>query len=73
MTHTASYTKRLPAPSIRKLLRETGWTQAEVAHRHGCQQSFVSRVIAKQFASDPLWTTIAWCLNHPLKGGIDGR
>ena len=68
MTYTRAYIKTLPAPSIRKLLREAGWTQKAIAERHGCRQSVVSHLVRKGIESGPLWDTISWCLNHPKNG-----
>ena len=65
MTYTVTYIKALPAPSVKKLLREAGYTQHQVAALHGCEQSVVSRTIRKRISSNPVWERIAWCLNHP--------
>ena len=67
MTYTVTYIKTLPAPSVKKLLREAGYTQGAVAALHGCRQSVVSRTIRKQISSRPVWERIAWCLNHPRR------
>lgn len=65
MTYTVTQIKSLPAPSVKKLLRERGWNLSTVAARRDISQSLVSRVIRKQVTSAPVLEDIAWCLNHP--------
>ena len=67
VTYTVTYLKTLPAPSVRKLVREAGYTLREVGRRKRppCSHSIVSRTIRKHVASEPVWEAIAFCLNHP--------
>lgn len=65
MQYTVPYTKSLPAPSIKKLLREAGWNLSTVAARRGVAPSIVSRVVRKQLQSGPVWEDVVWCLNNP--------
>lgn len=67
VTYTVTYLKSLPAPSVRKLLREAGYTLRDVGRskRPRCSHSIVSRTIRKQVSSEPVWAAIAHCLNHP--------
>ncbi len=68
-THDATRIKSLPMPSVKRLLREAGYTMSDVARlkpvRH---HSLVWRVIRKQSKSEAVWARIAWCLNHPRNG-----
>jgi len=64
-THTATQVKRLPAPTVKRLLRQAGYSMVEVAARLDRHQSLVTRVVRKQSVSEPVWKKIAWCLNHP--------
>ena len=71
--YTVPYLKSLPAPSVRKLLRDAGYTMRQVGlvkrDRDGqrAAHTVVSRVIRKQMASAPVWEAIAYCLNHPKR------
>lgn len=67
MDHNLTQIKSLPAPSVKKLLRERGfrYPTVQMARIAGCNPSHVSRVIRKQATSDPVWSIIADC--------IDGR
>ncbi len=69
MAYTAEDIKTLPAPSVKKLLREAGYTMADVARRRGVSKSLVSRVVRKKHPSAPVWEDVAWCLNHPKNPG----
>lgn len=67
-THTASQVKQLPAPTVKRLLREAGYSMADVARMDPPRHfSLVTRVVKKQSVSDPVWERIAWCLNNPKK------
>lgn len=63
ITYTVAHAKSLPAPTVRKLLRERGLTMADVARAHGCAHSVVSRVVRKQVTSNPVWTSLVAMLN----------
>ena len=66
MSHQASQLKTLPAPTVKKLLRDAGWNMAAVAALDPARnRSLVARVVKKQIVSDPVWERISWCLNHP--------
>lgn len=65
MTYTVSHIRALPAPSIKKLLREAGYTLSDVAARRVVAPSLVSRVVRKQVTSLPVLEDIVHCLNHP--------
>lgn len=69
VTYTVTYLKSLPAPSVRKLVREAGYTLREVGRRKrpACSHSIVSRTIRKQVASEPVWQALADCLNRPKR------
>jgi hypothetical protein len=68
VTHTASQVKQLPAPTVKKLLREAGYTMVEVARMKPARHhSLVTRVVKKQSVSGEVWKRIAWCLNHPKR------
>lgn len=65
-TLTASQVKRFPAPTVKRLLREAGYTMVAVARmdppRH---YSLITSVVKKRSVSRPVWERIAWCLNNP--------
>jgi hypothetical protein len=67
-THSATRIKTLPAPSVKRLLREAGYTMSDVARLNRRHHSLVWRVIRKQSKSDAVWARIAWCLDHPRNG-----
>ena len=66
----ASQVKQLPAPTVKRLLREEGYTMLEVARMEPARHhSLVTRVVRKQSVSNRVWERIAWCLNNPKKNG----
>jgi hypothetical protein len=66
MSHQATQLKTLPAPTVKKLIRDAGWTMTAIAAlKPPRNRSLVARVVRKQIVSDPVWERIAWCLNHP--------
>jgi hypothetical protein len=67
--YTVGYLKTLPVQTLKKMLREAGYTQREVGRlkRPPCSHVSVNRVIRKQQSSQPVWEQIAWCLNHPKR------
>lgn len=68
---TASQIKRLPAPTVKRLLREAGYTLTAVAQldppRH---YSLITSVVKKRSVSKRVWERIEWCLNNP-KSAVD--
>lgn len=68
-TRIATRIRALPAPSVKRLLREAGYNMSDVARLNGRHHSLVWRVIRKQSKSDAVWQRIAWCLNHPRGNG----
>lgn len=50
---------KLPAPSVRKLLREAGRNMSDIARHLRIHPSVVSRVVAKKASSAPVWEEIA--------------
>jgi hypothetical protein len=66
MTHSVSHIKTLPAPTVKRLLREAGHSYSSVAKRRDVEPSLVSRVVRKQAISKPVWDDIVWALAHPL-------
>ena len=68
-TYTVPYIKSLPAPRIRKLVREAGYTLREIGRlkKPPVAHSVVGRTIRKQIASDPVWDALVHCLNHPKR------
>jgi hypothetical protein len=67
VTHNVTHIKRLPAPTVKKMLREAGHSYSSVARRRNRPPSLVSRVVRKQATSAPIWDDIVWALAHPLK------
>jgi hypothetical protein len=67
MTYTVSHIKTLPAPTVKKLLREAGHNLSTVARRRQVAPSLVSRVVRKQVTSLPVLEDIVWALNHPRR------
>ena len=67
-THSVTHIKRLPAPTVKRLLREAGHNYSSVARRRNLFPSLVSRVVRKQAISTPVWEDIVWALNHPNGG-----
>lgn len=68
MSHQPSQLKTLPAPTVKRLLREAGWSMADVAAiKPARNRSLVARVVRKQIVSEPIWARIAWCLDHPRR------
>lgn len=65
MTFTASQIKALPAPSVKKLLRERGYTFMDVARRMNRSHALISRVVRKQAVSAPVLVEIARMLSEP--------
>lgn len=65
MTYTVTQMKALPAPTVKRLLREVGHNLTSVARRRQVAPSLVSRVVSKQVSSRPVWEDIVWALNHP--------
>jgi predicted transcriptional regulator len=63
MSYTATLIKRLPAPSVKKLLRDRGYTLTDVAKRMDRSHALVSRVVRKEAQSEPVWREIAQMLN----------
>ena len=69
-THIVTRIRALPAPSVKRLLREAGYNMSDVARlKPSRHPSLVWRVIRKQSKSDAVWQRIAWCINHPKNGG----
>jgi len=66
-THTVSSLKAMPAPSVKRLLRQAGHSYASVARRRMVAPSLVSRVVRKQAISTPVWEDIVWALHHPRR------
>lgn len=69
MAHTVADIQTRPAPSVKRLLRQAGYTLADVARRRACDPSAVSRTIRKQATSAGIWAAVVWCLNHPKENG----
>jgi hypothetical protein len=69
MTHTATHIKRLPAPTVKRMLRGAGHTYSSVASRRDVHPSLVSRVVRKQATSEAIWEDIVWALSHPRPHG----
>jgi hypothetical protein len=68
MSVLADQLKTLPAPTVKKRLREAGWNMALVAAVAPARSpSLVQRVIRKEIPSAPMWERIAWCLANPRK------
>jgi hypothetical protein len=65
--YTTAYIKRLPTGTIKRMLREAGYTQRDVARYHGCSHVNVNRVIRKQMTSDPVWKSLVFLLNRPKR------
>lgn len=65
MTYTVSHIKTLPAPTVKRLLREAGHNLSSVARLRDVAPSLVSRVVSKKTVSVPVWEDIARCLNNP--------
>lgn len=70
-THDATRIKTLPAPSVKRLLRQAGYTMSDVARLNDRHPSLVWRVIRKQSKSKKVWARVAWCLAHPRPHGDD--
>ena len=51
--------RTLPAPTIKRLLREAGSNLSDIARRRKIHPSIVSRVVRKQVTSAPVWEEIA--------------
>jgi len=68
-TYTVTHIKTLPAPTVKKLLREAGHNFSSVALRRQKRPSLVSRVVRKKSTSLPVWEDIAWALNNPREVG----
>lgn len=66
-TYSVAYLKKTKAQTIKRLLREAGYTQRDVARTHGCSHVVVNRTIRKKDASDPIWRTIARMLSRQKK------
>jgi transcriptional regulator with XRE-family HTH domain len=64
MSHTPQTVKQLPSPSVKKLLREHGYTLMDVARRMKRSHSLVSRVVSKKATSEPVLEKIAEMLNE---------
>jgi hypothetical protein len=64
MSYTATHIKQMPAPSVKKLLRERGYTLTDVARRMARSHALVSRVVRKQAVSEPVLREIARILNE---------
>ena len=65
--YTTTYIKALPTGTIKRLLREAGYSQSDVARYHGCSHVNVNRVIRKQMNSAPVWESLVFLLNRPKK------
>ena len=65
--YSIAYIKALPTGTIKRLLREAGYTQRDVARYHGCFYVNVNRVIRKQMTSGPVWESVVFLLNRPKK------
>ena len=63
--YTTAYIKSLPTGTIKRMLREAGYTQRDVARYHGCSHVNVNRVIRKQMNSRPVWESVVFLLNRP--------
>lgn len=64
-TYTVTHIKTLPAPTVKKLLREAGHNFSTVAQRRAKRPSLVSRVVRKKTTSTPVWEDVVWALNNP--------
>ena len=71
MTHTVTEVKQKSAPSVKKLLREAGYSLTDVAARRDVYPSAVSRTIRKRATSDLIWGDVVWCLNHPKRERVE--
>ena len=67
MTYTVTSIKGMPAPTVKRLLREAGHNLSSVAARRQVAPSLVSRVVRKQVTSAPVLDDIVWALNHPRR------
>lgn len=67
MTYSVMQIKTMPAPTVKRLLREAGHTLRSVAARREVAPSVVSRVLRKQVTSRPVLEDIVWALNHPRR------
>lgn len=65
--YTAAYIKSLPTGTIKRLLREAGYTQRDVARHHGCSHVNINRVIRKRMSSGPVWESVVFLLNRPRR------
>lgn len=68
MSHDVSHVRTLPAPTVKKMLRDAGWSLSRVAAiKPARHRTLVVRVVRKQIVSDPMWRRIEWCLQHPRR------
>lgn len=67
-THNVTHIKSLPAPTVKRMLREAGHNYSSVARRRKRRPSLVSRVVRKQATSALVWEDVLWALAHPRNG-----
>ena len=65
VTYTATSIKTLRAPTVKRLLRERGYSMRDVARNLGISHSVVSRAVRKKTTSTPALVEIARLLNQP--------
>lgn len=63
MTYTTTHIKQMPAPTVKKLLRERGHNFSTVARLLDRSHALISRVVRKQAVSEPVLRAIARILN----------
>jgi len=61
----------MPAPTVKRLLREAGHTLRSVAARRQVAPSLVSRVVSKQVTSRPVLEDLAWAMNNPVQPAVE--
>lgn len=65
MPYNVGQVKALPAPTVKKLLREAGYNLRHVADLGGVSQALVSLVVRKHTKSEKVWTIVTALINHP--------
>ena len=70
--YTVAYLKTLPAPTLKRLLRQAGESQRSVARYHGCSHVTVNKTIRRQITSQPVWLALAAVLNkkRPIAASV---
>lgn len=67
MSYSTDTIRQLPAPTVKRLLRERGYTLSRVAREMKRTHALVSRVVSKQSTSERVWDRIARIVNGPPK------